>query len=203
MTAMDIPGQQKTIYTIGHSNHSLEAFLNMLAAHGIEVLVDTRSQPYSKFAPHFNANGLRAAVTTRGIGYEFYGRELGGRPDARDLYDDDGHVLYGKVAESPLFRDGIARLTAAMATRRMALLCSEENPSVCHRSLLVGRVLAEHGVAVRHIRANGIVQCEEVIAAERRQATAQLDLFGESEEPQWRSLQSVLHKRMPQLSSER
>jgi uncharacterized protein (DUF488 family) len=194
-------GDAKTIYTIGHSNHPLEAFLAMLTTHGIEVLADTRSQPYSKYAPHFNANSLRAAVTSRGIGYEFYGRELGGRPESRELYDGDGHVLYGKVAESALFLEGIARVEAEMPAHRMALLCSEENPSVCHRSLLVARVLTGRGISVRHIRASGAVQTEEEIAAERRQASAQLDLFGEVEEPEWRSLQSVLHKRMPQPSS--
>ena len=50
------------IYTIGHSNHTLEAFLSLLRLHRIEVLIDTRSAPYSRFAPQFNKDALRTGV---------------------------------------------------------------------------------------------------------------------------------------------
>ena len=98
------------LYSIGHSNHALETFLELLRQHRIEVLVDARSHPYSKFAPHFDAHSLKQAVIGAGMKYLFMGKELGGRPDGDEFYDAEGHVLYWRVAESHLFLDGIARL---------------------------------------------------------------------------------------------
>ncbi len=66
-----------------------------------------------------------------------------------------GHVLYGRLAASPAFQEGIDRVLARAQTQRIALLCSEEDPSRCHRHLLIGRVLRERGVAVSHIRGDG------------------------------------------------
>src|SRR5437867_6186800 len=96
-----------SILTIGHSNHSIEKLLDLLQANGVEALVDTRSQPYSKYTPHFNREALQAAVTGAGMKYVYLGRELGGRPEGADFYDAEGRVLYRKVAASELFRDGV------------------------------------------------------------------------------------------------
>ena len=94
------------------------------------------------------------------------GRELGGRPAGAEFYDQEGHVLYSRVAESSLFLEGLERLQEGLREFRLALLCSEENPAACHRRLLVGRVLAERGVAIDHIRGDGRLQSEaELIRA--------------------------------------
>src|SRR5437868_6071407 len=85
------------LYTVGHSNHSLEEFLNLLDKHRIEVLVDTRSHPYSKYVAHFNREDLQSALRQSGLRYLFLGGELGGRPAEEDYYDDEGHVLYFRV----------------------------------------------------------------------------------------------------------
>ena len=159
------------IYTIGHSNHTLDAFLSLLHLHRIEVLIDTRSAPYSRFAPQFNKDALKAAVLEQGIKYGHYGRELGGRPEGDEFYDAGGHVLYGEVAQSPLFQEGLARLVGGAEKRRVALLCSEEDPNVCHRRLLITRVLDGLGVEVAHIRGDGRLESErELQAAEARLA---------------------------------
>src|SRR5207244_13278444 len=89
--------------TIGHSNHPLDHFLRLGKDHRIEVVVDTRSQPYSKYSPHYDREPLRDALAAAGVKYVFMGRELGGRPDGAEFYDEEGHVLYGQVAESPVF----------------------------------------------------------------------------------------------------
>src|SRR5688500_10712052 len=98
------------LFTVGHSNHSQEVFLALLKKHRIGVLADVRSSPYSRYASQFNREQLAAAVTAAGVEYAFLGRELGGRPEADSFYDDDGHVLYDRLAQSPLFREGVARL---------------------------------------------------------------------------------------------
>lgn len=194
------------LFSIGHSNHALETFLGLLKQHQIEVLVDARSNPYSKFAPHFDVEPLKKEVTGAGIRYVYLGKELGGRPNGDEFYDADGHVLYSRVAESPLFLEGIRRLETGVTKYRVALLCSEEDPSACHRRLLVGRVLATHGVQLDHIRGDGRIQTEEELQAEeeRRRTNGQIGFFEEHpQEKTWRSIQSVLQRGRRQNSSER
>jgi uncharacterized protein (DUF488 family) len=68
------------ILTIGHSNHALGMFIQLLKAINIEVLVDIRSNPYSRFTPQFNKDNLKKAIQASGMKYLFLGKELGGRP---------------------------------------------------------------------------------------------------------------------------
>ena len=185
---------QPNLFTIGHSNHSEETFLGLLRAHLVQVLVDVRSQPYSGYSTHFNYEPLRQAMAAAGIKYLFLGRELGGRPDGDDFYDDEGHVLYGKVAASDLFQAGIQRLEKGISDYRIAIMCSEENPAVCHRQLLVSRVLRKRGVNVLHIRGDGHLETDEEIVARAGSDVHQPLLFGEMETDSWRSIRSVLRK---------
>ena len=141
-TASDPP--DRMIFTIGHSNHSLETFLALLQRHTVEIVVDTRSQPVSSYSPHFNRESLQRALDALGIRYVFQGEGLGGRPQESTYYDDNGHVLYSEVAKSSRFLESIRKLEQGAQRHRLALLCSEENPSVCHRKLLVSRVLHIH-----------------------------------------------------------
>ncbi|MCX6842694.1 MAG: DUF488 domain-containing protein [candidate division WOR-3 bacterium] len=195
------------VYTVGHSNVSQEAFIALLKTHDIEVLVDVRSAPYSKFVPHFNAAVLKLAVVAAGIKYLYLGRELGGRPHGQRFYDDGGHVHYDRIAESPQFREGIERLLRGIREHRVAIMCNEEDPHECHRRLLVGRVLTEHGVAVLHIRGDGRVQPEaELAEAERKDAPAEIQqefAFVAREKPEWKSTRSVSQAKPRKPSSGR
>jgi uncharacterized protein (DUF488 family) len=191
------------IFTIGHSNHPLELFLELLKRHGIEAVGDTRSYPRSKFTPHYDREALQSTLPAHGIRYLFLGKELGGRPDGAHFYDPDGHVLYGRVAEAEFFQRGLERLEQERNQSRLALLCSEEDPNVCHRRLLIARVLRERGIPVAHIRAGGQIETEdEIVAREALEAAAdpQLALFDHSPIPEWKSIPSVLPKR-PQNDS--
>src|SRR5262245_40597757 len=107
------------VFSIGHSRHPIGEFLRLLERHAIEVLVDVRSMPYSRFSPQFTRNALERAVEAAGRGYVFLGKELGGRPDDAALYDHAGHVLYGRLASSPSFERGIERLEAALVEHRV------------------------------------------------------------------------------------
>jgi uncharacterized protein (DUF488 family) len=185
-----------SLLTVGHSNHPLERFLELLEEQYIEVLVDVRSNPYSRFASQFNRDPLAEAVKRAGIKYVFLGRELGGRPDGDEFYDDDGHVLYGRVSQSPLFLSGIERLKRGLRQHRVAITCSEEDPTDCHRRLLVTRVLLDEGVVVRHVRGDGRVQGDAELGG-----FGQGDLFNGFEEAAWRSTRSVSPRSAPISSS--
>jgi uncharacterized protein (DUF488 family) len=185
------------VFTVGHSNHSAQRFIGLLKGHGIEVVVDTRSHPYSRHAPRFNARALEAALSKDGIGYLFLGGELGGRPEGEEYYDDDGHVDYALLGCSRPFLDGISTLEKEVRARTVALLCSEENPTHCHRRLLVGRALEELGYTLRHIRGDSSIQIEGETNG------GQPVLFPESEARPRKSIRSASRKRRRPSSSGR
>ena len=164
------------IWSIGHSNHEFPKFVDLLRRAGVEVIADVRSQPYSRFNPQFNRETLRAALLQFGVDYVFFGDELGGRPSAADGYDEDGHVLYGKLAETDRFRDGLRRLVSGSRDFRVAIMCSEGDPANCHRHLLIARVLTADGIPVTHIRADGTTITEAELAAP---SASQPALFGD------------------------
>src|SRR5207248_2088957 len=176
-----------------------EEFIALLTGHQIQVLADVRSHPYSRYVSHFNREELRAALQAAGIKYGFLGRELGGRPDDESFYDERGHVLYFRVAETPLFLQGIERLETGIRDFRVAIMCSEEDPAVCHRHLLVGRVMARRGTTVVHIRGDGSLQTDADVAPHEEMQPL---LFDNTPEDAWKSLRSVLPKRPPPSSSD-
>lgn len=142
------------VLTIGHSNHSQEAFLSLLKAHGVTAVADVRSAPWSRLHPQFNREGLAEALDHAGIGYSFLGRELGGRPSDPSCYVN-GQVQYDRVAQTMEFKRGIERVLTGAKNFRIALLCAEREPLDCHRGLLVSPALEKAGLSVVHIHADG------------------------------------------------
>src|SRR5262245_22971141 len=128
--AGDLAGR---LFTIGHSNHEREDFLNLLRQHGITAVGDVRSSPYSRRQPHFSKVPLQAMLRQNGIAYVFLGKELGGRPASPELYHAEGWADYELVRATEEFRRGVDRLLRGLETFRIALLCGEEDPLDCHR----------------------------------------------------------------------
>ena len=183
------------MFTIGHSNHSAEKLTGLLKEYGVEVLVDTRSRPYSRHAPHFNKDAIQGTLSGGGITSLFLGKELGGWPEGEEFYDRRGRVDYGLVACSKPFLDGISRLEKELGASTTALLCSEEDPARCHRRLLVGRALQERGITLVHIRGDGSVETEG--------DDSQPALFAETETSPRKSIRSVSPRRRRPSSSGR
>lgn len=193
----------RRIYTIGHSNHDEEAFVDLLQQHRIDVVADVRSQPYSKYTTQFNSDQIKPALASAGIRYVFLGQQVGGRPDGSEFYDADGYVLYDRLAASSSFLEGIERLEEGIQKYRVALMCSEEDPAECHRNLLVGRVLADRGAELRHIRGDGRLQSQAELDRESGAGDPrQQFLFEELKEQPWRSIRSVSLKPEQPNSSE-
>lgn len=171
------------VYTIGHSNHPYEKFLELLRAHGVTEVADVRSHPVSRFAPQFGGKRLRAALETTGIAYSFVGQELGARSDDPACVVE-GRVDYERLASTPRFARGLASVTASAERGRVALLCAERDPFDCHRAILVCRELLARGVDARHIREDGSVESRAALDA---RVLAQLgadgrDLFADADE---------------------
>jgi len=142
------------VYTLGHSTLDLDAFLRLLARHGIAGIVDVRRFPASRRHPHFARDALSAALAAAGIAYDWLGA-LGGRRPARP---DSPHVGwrvegfrgYADHMESPEFAGGVTRLLAIAAARPSAVMCAEALPWRCHRQLLAD-ALVVRGSDVRHV----------------------------------------------------
>lgn len=169
------------IFTVGHSNHTIDDFVSLLRTVSITALADVRSAPYSRFSPQFNQEDLIRSLRRNGLAYVYLGDLLGGRPDDDQLYID-GIADYEKIAGTPRFENGIGRLLKGAARYRIALMCTEKDPIDCHRFLLVARALKQRGVEVVHIHSDGSV--ESMDSAERRlmerTGHLQVELFGDA-----------------------
>lgn len=87
-----------TLFTIGHSNHEIDKFIDLLRCHQIEMLVDVRSSPHSRYAPQYNMDALRNALDKQGIHYLPPNRLL--RCLATIRYSPHRHVLQNEYDEN-------------------------------------------------------------------------------------------------------
>lgn len=145
------------LFSIGHSNIPAERLVALLQGAGVNAVADVRSTPQSRFCPWFSQKPLAAALSAAGIVYTAMGGTLGGRPRNDGLYRD-GVADYEAMATEPHYVTGLDQLLETAARSRLCLMCAEREPLDCHRCLLVGRSLAERGVAVGHILHDGSVE---------------------------------------------
>ncbi|MBW1660170.1 MAG: DUF488 domain-containing protein [Deltaproteobacteria bacterium] len=151
------------LFTIGHSNDSLEHFLELIQKNGIDTVVDVRRIPYSRYAKQFNKKALAEFLKHHGIHYIFMGDSLGGKITDPQYLTKDGHIDYAKVMKSGRFLEGISRLEGGIRKGfTIALLCAEKDPLKCHRFHLISRFLAPKGYEILHIVGDKILKHEEL-----------------------------------------
>jgi uncharacterized protein (DUF488 family) len=147
-----------TIWTIGHSTHSVAELIDLLGQVPIELLVDVRSLPRSRTNPQFNADRLPSTLAGSGIGYRHLpslgglrGRRRDGLPSPNTLWRNDAFRNYADyAAANPAFRQGLDELTALARDRRAAIMCAEAVWWRCHRRIVTDYLLVS-GVAVAHV----------------------------------------------------
>jgi uncharacterized protein (DUF488 family) len=150
-----------SLFTIGHSDHEMSEFVSLLTRHGVNVIADVRSQPYSRYHMQFNRETFAEELLKRaGIQYVYLGRELGARRAERESYQDR-QAHYDLISRLPAFREGLERLRRGLATHRIALLCAEKDPLTCHRTILVCRHLRSELIDIRHILEDGALETNE------------------------------------------
>ena len=162
--------------TIGHSNQETAGLLDLLAQHGVEMVIDVRSWPGSRRLPQFNKAALEAALRGAGIGYEWRGEALGGKPRDPGLTDGTGKPDYTAMAAQPAFEEAVDELAGLASSHRIALMCAEGDPAHCHRTHLVGAALTGRGVEVIHILRDGTLCADCDLPG--RAPPAQGELFG-------------------------
>lgn len=157
----------KTVYTIGHSNRPSSHLLARLQRHGVKVLVDVRSRPFSRHNPQFNRYEIAEELQQAGIPYLWVGHSLGGVPDDPSL-KTAGSPDYDKIRVTEKYRAAIDDLVRGLEHPQvplvpMALMCSEQDPSGCHRRRLVGSDLIALGYDLVHIMGDGVLASEHDI----------------------------------------
>lgn len=148
-----------TVYTVGHSTHTIEKFLDLLQLNGVTAIADVRSSPFSRHNPQFNKDTLSGELKKHGIAYVFVGKELGARSEDPACYAD-GKVRYDRLAQTAIFKAGIDRVMSGAQNYRVALMCAEKEPLDCHRTLLVSRALELHGASIVHILSDGSTEAQ-------------------------------------------
>ncbi|HVP45348.1 MAG TPA: DUF488 domain-containing protein [Bryobacteraceae bacterium] len=144
----------RPVFTIGHSTRSIEEFVQLLEAHGVERLIDIRTVPRSRTNPQFNRDTLPASLKNAGIEY-LHMPELGGlrhaRPDSPNTaWRNDSFRGYADYMQTPEFAEAIERLMEIGARKQVAIMCAEAVPWRCHRSL-VADALTARGISVQDI----------------------------------------------------
>jgi uncharacterized protein (DUF488 family) len=146
-----------TIFTVGHSTHALETFIDIITAHGVTLIADVRIWPRSRRYPHFNGDVLAVALQRTGINYVHL-PGLGGRrkphPDSINLaWKNDGFRGYADYMQTPQFEENLARLIELSIGQQAAVMCAEAVPWRCHRALIADALIG-HGITVMDILSN-------------------------------------------------
>lgn len=147
-----------TVWTIGHSTRPIEAFLELLGEHRVEIVADVRRYAGSRKHPQYNPPALRDSLHAAGIGYREL-PELGGRrrprPDSPNaVWRNQAFRGYADYMETPEFAAGLRGLVELARTRRTALMCSEAVWWRCHRSMIADALKAA-GARVLHVLGTG------------------------------------------------
>ena len=152
------------LFTIGHSNLTIDEFIELLKKYYINCVIDVRSTPYSKYAPQFNLNEIKNELNKNEIYYIFMGDELGARRKDISLYTKEGYVDFEKTSKSSLFLKGVERVIEGIKKGyNIALMCTEKDPLDCHRNILVARAFYELGYNIDNIIGDSTVESQEKI----------------------------------------
>ncbi|WP_276132321.1 DUF488 family protein [Polluticoccus soli] len=142
------------IYSIGYGNRNNAHFLSLLEQFNIQILIDIRTNPVSRFQPNYSKKRLEDYLSQNGVKYVFMGAELGGKPKDQSLYLN-GKLSYDLVDKSPDYKTGIQKLIQLSEDVNTCIMCCELKPRECHRASMVGRTLLQLGTDVIHIDERG------------------------------------------------
>lgn len=154
--------QPRAVFTIGHSSHPIETFIDLLRAHQIEALADVRSFPGSRRHPQFNQAALRQALSDAGISYHHM-VTLGGKRESPPPSESTGGGRFSSYIEytkTEQFQSALKDLEDFTLERRVAVMCAEAHWTHCHRSI-IAEEMARHGFIVTHIMPNDLARAAD------------------------------------------
>lgn len=156
---------KKTIWTVGHSTRSIDEFVSLLEAYGIETVVDVRTVPRSRKNPQFNKDSLEQVLAESGIEY-IHGKDLGGlrhpsKESANTGWTNESFRGYADYMQTSGFGQALTWLAASAQQKRTVIMCAEALPWHCHRSLIAD-VLLTNGFEVVEIFETGKSRLHEL-----------------------------------------
>jgi uncharacterized protein (DUF488 family) len=157
--------EHHSIYTVGHSTRTLDEFIWLLKHYQIELLLDVRTVPKSRYVPHFNAETLMSTLHKREIEYQHY-KKLGGlrKPTKNSInlgWRNASFRGFADYMQTEEFRQSLDALLDWVSAKRVALMCAEAVPWRCHRSLIADAFVV-HNVEVLHIVSEKSLQAHEL-----------------------------------------
>jgi uncharacterized protein (DUF488 family) len=175
----------KQCFTIGYGNYPIDRFIDILRNVEIDLIIDVRSSPYSRFNPHFNRENLENSLVKKdNVNYRYMGDKIGGRYTDPGLLFPDGTVNYRKVQDTEKFQEGINEVLSIISSgKKIALMCAEKEPERCHRFALISPVLQSKEISVIHIRPDMELQANEDLERELIDSffdTSQVSITGET-----------------------
>ena len=142
------------VFTIGHSMRTLDAFISLLQAHYVTMLVDIRTVPRSRHNPQFNNETLPGNLRTAGIGYTHMAGLGGLRHARKDSPNMGWHNLsfrgFADYMQTEEFEKNLQELIHLAESEQIALMCAEALPWRCHRSLIADALWVRN-IRVEHI----------------------------------------------------
>jgi len=136
-----------TIYTIGHSNRTIEQFSELLRAHAIQEVVDVRTVPKSRHNPQFRQEALATSLEEAGISYTHLAKLGGLRHSRKDSvntgWQNTSFRGYADYMATDEFREGLRELEEIAERKMVAIMCAEAIPWRCHRSLIADALVVE------------------------------------------------------------
>ena len=141
------------IFTVGHSNLTFMRFLTLIQANNINHIIDIRSIPYSRRAPWSNKSRLPEILKPFQIRYTYLGHKLGGKKQPiKRISKQQG------ISSQSDYDDGIHLLLQLSMRDKLALLCAEGDPALCHRQHIIAQTLIDADIKVLHILKNGAIK---------------------------------------------
>ncbi len=146
--------RESTVWTIGHSTRPVDEFIGLLRAHQIDLLVDVRTVPRSRYNPQFNTDTLAQSLLDAELRYRHL-PELGGlrKPQKNSINDGWRNASfrgYADYMQTEEFHRALEELMAYGRDKNTAIMCAEAVPWRCHRSLIAD-ALVSRGWDSRHI----------------------------------------------------
>jgi uncharacterized protein (DUF488 family) len=135
----------RTIFTVGHSTHAWDDFLNILTSHGVKAVADVRRYPGSKRHPHFNSGQLAVELPKHEIDYlpmpALGGRRKPARDSPNTAWRNEAFRGYADYLQTPPFLAALDELQSKAALKPTAIMCAEAVPWRCHRSLIADALI--------------------------------------------------------------
>ncbi|MCQ2965957.1 MAG: DUF488 domain-containing protein [Alphaproteobacteria bacterium] len=178
------------IFTIGHSVHRIDDFIDLLKSYQIDYVIDVRSDPHSKYAYEFNKENLKPAIEKNLLNYVHMGKYFGARREDMSLYSrkENGkrYLDFDKVRSSEDFLKGYESICRGVEKFNIAFMCAEKNPMDCHRAIMVSKAFTDHGYKVKHILEDGTIETQNQLDQELLNKYCpnrnQIDMFSSKKE---------------------